>query len=191
MLSPRSAIHLIGRPTLREAHSASAYSGYSEAALGWRWRNPRRPLMALVPENQVRTGLPAGGRRIRTIGPSRVESICLDTVLPPGAVEKACSEKHPTLGGPRVRILLPPAASLFSPVPSRATGSEPHALRRSAYGLGREKGTGRREPVLLGPFSLSGFDAVPLRENCSETASGPRRLPPGPAAHLRWRLACE
>src|SRR5882724_10108332 len=36
---------------------------------GWRWRNPRRPSMALVPENQVRTGLPAGGSRIRTIGP--------------------------------------------------------------------------------------------------------------------------
>jgi hypothetical protein len=32
-------------------------------------------------------GLTAGGRRIRTIGPSRVESICLDTVLPPGAME--------------------------------------------------------------------------------------------------------
>jgi hypothetical protein len=29
----------------------------------------------------------------------RVGSICLDTVLPPGAVEKACSEKHCTLRG--------------------------------------------------------------------------------------------
>src|ERR1700730_7135005 len=64
--------------------------------------------MGFVPENQVRTRLPAGGRRIRTIGPSRVESICLDTVLPPGAVEKACSEKHSTLGGPAVRISFPP-----------------------------------------------------------------------------------
>jgi len=27
---------------------------------------------------QVRTGLPAGGRRIRTIGPSRVEYLCFD-----------------------------------------------------------------------------------------------------------------
>jgi hypothetical protein len=42
----------------------------------------------------------------------RVESICLDTVLPPGAVEKACSDKHCTLGGPAVRIRLPPAGSL-------------------------------------------------------------------------------
>ena len=40
----------------------------SEAALGWRWRNPRRPSMALVPENQVRTGFPAGGTWIRTFG---------------------------------------------------------------------------------------------------------------------------
>jgi len=31
--------------------------------------NPRRPSMGFAPENQVRTGLPAGGRRIRTLGP--------------------------------------------------------------------------------------------------------------------------
>src|SRR6266481_3316230 len=31
----------------------------------------RQPAMAFTPENQVRTGLPAGGRRIRTLGPSR------------------------------------------------------------------------------------------------------------------------
>src|SRR4029077_11461530 len=32
---------------------------------------PRRPSMALVPENQVRTGLPVGGKWIRTFGPSQ------------------------------------------------------------------------------------------------------------------------
>jgi hypothetical protein len=35
------------------------------------WRNPRRPSMGFAPENQVRTGLPAGGRWIRTSGPQR------------------------------------------------------------------------------------------------------------------------
>ena len=30
--------------------------------------HPRRPSMAFAPKNQVRTGLPAGGYRIRTIG---------------------------------------------------------------------------------------------------------------------------
>jgi hypothetical protein len=30
---------------------------------------PRRPSMGRAPENQVRTGLPAGGKRIRTLGP--------------------------------------------------------------------------------------------------------------------------
>ena len=39
--------------------------------LGWHWRNPRRRSMGFAPENQVRIGLTAGGRRIRTIGPSR------------------------------------------------------------------------------------------------------------------------
>ena len=32
-------------------------------------RNLRPPLAEFAPENQVRTGLPAGGRWIRTIGP--------------------------------------------------------------------------------------------------------------------------
>src|SRR5215471_10931115 len=41
-----------------------------------------------------------------SIGPSRVESIYLDTVLRPRAVEKASSEKHFTLRGPAVRISL-------------------------------------------------------------------------------------
>ena len=34
--------------------------------------------MAFTPENQVRTGLPAGGSGIRTTGPSRVEYLCFD-----------------------------------------------------------------------------------------------------------------
>src|SRR6266446_9393762 len=40
-------------------------------ALGRRLRNPRQSLTGFVPENQVRTRLPAGGKRIRTLGPSR------------------------------------------------------------------------------------------------------------------------
>ena len=32
---------------------------------------PRRSSLEFAPENQVRTGLPAGGREIRTLGPSR------------------------------------------------------------------------------------------------------------------------
>src|ERR1700730_7314904 len=46
-----------------------ARSGHAKAALGWPCRNPRRPSMGFAPENQVRTGRPAGGRWIRTIGP--------------------------------------------------------------------------------------------------------------------------
>jgi hypothetical protein len=36
-----------------------------------RWRNPRRSSMGFARENQVRVRLPAGGRWIRTPGPSR------------------------------------------------------------------------------------------------------------------------
>jgi hypothetical protein len=70
--------------------------------------------------------------------------------------------------GLAVRILFPPPASLFSPVPSRATGSEPRGLAAVCAWVETEKGTGRPRLVLLGPFSLSGFDAVPLRESYSE-----------------------
>src|SRR5882672_9976137 len=38
--------------------------------MGWRWRNPQRSSMGSAPEGQVRAGLPAGGNRIRTIGPA-------------------------------------------------------------------------------------------------------------------------
>ena len=90
--------------------------------------------------------------------------------------------------GPRVRIRLPPPASLFSPVPSRATGSEPRGLAAVCAWVETEKGTGRPRLVLLGPFSLSGFDAVPLRESYSErprAASVPR---PGSGSSLAANL---
>jgi len=89
--------------------------------------------------------------------------------------------------GPRVRILFPPAASLFSPVPSRTTGSEPRAWRRSARGLGREKGRAAANRCSLALFSV-GFDAVPLRESYSErprAASVPR---PGSGSSLAASL---
>jgi len=57
-----------------------------------------------------------------------------------------------------------------SPVPSRATSSEPAPWRRSARGWGRDKGRAGREPVLLGSFSLSGIDAVPPRDNDTRAA---------------------
>ena len=38
------------------------------------WRNPRRLSMGFAPENQVRTGLPAGARGIRLVVPQGVAS---------------------------------------------------------------------------------------------------------------------
>ena len=49
---------------------------------------------------QVRTGLPAGGRRIRTTGPSRVEYLCFGWFCSAGGVEEACSVCFSIEGGP-------------------------------------------------------------------------------------------
>src|SRR5438094_5467714 len=49
--------------------------GVSEKAPHGHWRNPRQSSMGFIPENQVRTRLPAGGRRIRTIGPGTKEPV--------------------------------------------------------------------------------------------------------------------
>jgi len=45
------------------------------------------PSMGFAPENQVRTGLPAGGRRIRTTGPLLGRIPLFRLVLPAGGVE--------------------------------------------------------------------------------------------------------
>src|SRR6266446_3516650 len=47
--------------------------GVSEKAPLGHWRNARQSSMGFIPENQLRTRLPAGGNRIRTIGPPRTE----------------------------------------------------------------------------------------------------------------------
>jgi hypothetical protein len=60
-------------------------------------RNPSRASLyaPLVEELHPATDSLAEEDRFEPSNP-RVESICLDTVLPPGAVGKACSEKHCT-----------------------------------------------------------------------------------------------
>src|SRR5258705_13102531 len=99
--------------------------------------------MGFALENQVRTGLTAGGRRIRTIGPSRKKRVVLVETrrLLKGADDRDPSKLQPfsrgtgssnpspssaesganlafggrsrpfTVGEPKVRIHLPPAAS--------------------------------------------------------------------------------
>src|SRR6266436_6766845 len=108
--------------------------------------------------------------------------------FPTGRAGRSLFAKALLLGGPRVRISFPPPASLFSPVPSRATDSEPRGLAAVCAWVETEKGTGRPRLVLLGPFSLSGFDAVPLRESYSgqpRAASVPR---PGSGSSLAANL---
>jgi len=66
------------RPTTRglcfSACDARLFADVQFLALKRRWVGvgeiPERPAMAFPPENQVCTGLPAGGNRIRTIGPA-------------------------------------------------------------------------------------------------------------------------
>src|SRR6266446_5737248 len=103
----------------------------AKAALGWRWRNPRRSSMGFAPENQVRSGLSAGGSWIRTFGPA-VRGTAVGRAPAPDhrrlARTPALNDRHPGLSvrhlpsitptdpfaraGPEVRIRLPPARSL-------------------------------------------------------------------------------
>src|SRR6266478_9323956 len=48
---------------------------------------------------QVRTGLPAGGRRIRTTGPSRVEYLCFDWFCQLEGWKKPVQKSHHLSGG--------------------------------------------------------------------------------------------
>jgi hypothetical protein len=81
--------------------------------------------------------------------------------------------RDPTVdGGPRVRILLPPARSLCHRclrwLPAQRSG-----FRRECE-PGRDQRTGRagHEPARLGPFSLTGIDAVPLGKSRRSTRTG-------------------
>jgi hypothetical protein len=59
--------------------------------------------------------------------------------------------------GPMVRILFPPPTSLFSPVPSRTTHAEPHALAAVCAWVETEKGTGRPRTGARWPFFSVGL----------------------------------
>src|SRR6266436_2405098 len=63
---------VLGRRSDRDPRALSgSMGGVSEKAPLGHWRNSRQSSMGFIPENQVRTRLPAGGNRIRTHGPSR------------------------------------------------------------------------------------------------------------------------
>jgi hypothetical protein len=160
-------------------------------------RSCRRRLFVTAEPSAVNPVLPltagtrlfGGGKGVRTTGPlSRNESVSPAEREVAQRRQGQSRKRRISCGGPRVRIPLAPPASLFSPVPSRATGSEPRGLAAVCAWVETEKGTGRPRLVLLGPFSLSGFDAVPLRESYSErprAASVPR---PGSGSSLAANL---
>jgi len=73
----------------------------------------------------------------------RVEAICLDTVLPPGAVE-TCSEKHCTLGGPdQLQARCQPVTS---PIAAQHEQRSPGTACQAAGA--RDDGAGRRATTL-------------------------------------------
>src|SRR5271156_4628939 len=80
----------------------------------------------------------------------------------------------PYMVGPRVRIRLPPAASLSHPYIAGLSAKSRALRRRSAGGRGHEKGRARYEPGLLRPFSLTGIDAVPPPESSDPQITRPR-----------------
>src|SRR5712671_1731902 len=86
--------------------------------------------------------------------------------------------------GPRVRIRLPPAASLSQRCTSRLQVQSPALWPRSAGGWGREKGRAGCEPGLLRPFSLTGIDAVPPPESSDRLQPTRGAVGPRPGAYL-------
>src|SRR6266478_9557758 len=108
--------------------------------------------MALVPENQVRTGLPAGGNRIRTIGSAGEgpDASCVGSLS-----LRLFGWREPTRGdlkdwschaGPMVRILFPPAGSLVRTAGVPATEGGRATAERSPFhspGSGRPSSASR------------------------------------------------
>jgi hypothetical protein len=64
-----------------------------------RWHHRLTVIDGICPENQVRTGLPAGGRRIRTTCPSRVENLCFDWFCRLEGWKKPVQKSPPLNGG--------------------------------------------------------------------------------------------
>jgi hypothetical protein len=72
----------------------------------------------------------------------------------------------------------PSRGESVSTVRSRAGAKSPALLRRSARAWGRERGRAGGERALLGSFSLTGIDAVPLRESSGVQRRAGRGKPP-------------
>jgi hypothetical protein len=89
------------------------------------WCPDARSSMGFVPENQDRPRLPAGGKRIRTPGPSRNPAGLSGGTGGVAGGEKGSLERVVYLRGTEGSNPLPSATESVSPVPSGAAGSEP------------------------------------------------------------------
>ena len=130
---------------------------------------------------------------IRTIGPSRG----LSPIRAVGAeTDVGRRNARSSTAGPMVRIRFPPR---FSPVPRCATGSQPPPWRRSAHGLGREKGRAGENRCSFAlflcrascsptsgelPNRLGRVDAASRRRDSTHPA--PARLLRHEVAHANW-----
>src|SRR6266481_3918931 len=103
---PKSSCHdVLASCIICGVHSVFIFPSSPEH-LKWRCGGyrPARALspsayMGFLPENQVRTRLPTGGRRIRTTGPSRVEYLCFDWFCRLEGWKKPVQKSPPSLGG--------------------------------------------------------------------------------------------
>src|SRR6266566_4856476 len=98
-------------------------------------------------EEPVLRRLCAGGRRIRTTGPSRVEYLCFDWFCRLEGWKKPVQKSPPLRGGPAVRIRLPPAASLLRRRGSGTGWGELSPGRQRAVGVRSRPGDSSPHPV--------------------------------------------
>src|SRR5215813_10639482 len=136
-------------------------------------------------------------RRLRVLEPRRAEEIALDRArsgapIFPDATERQSAPTELTVaGGSRVRILPAPAASPSLQVNFTAAGEKCRFLPSGCMDWDRRTGRDDGDPALIGAFSLSAVDAVPLRESTAllQRHTGPD-LSRG-RRHLWFGLACE
>ena len=114
--------------------------------------------------DRAHNGVAAGGRRIRTTGPSRVEYLCFDWFCRLEGWKKPVQKSPPLRGGPAVRICLPPPASLSHQCLPCLPAQRPGFCRECEPGRDQRMGRAGPKPARLGRFSLTGIAAVPPRE---------------------------
>jgi hypothetical protein len=111
------------------------------------------------------------------------------TVSIPEWSNRVCLHPSSPKGGPRVRILFPPPASLSHQCLPRLPPQRPGFCREPEPGRDQRTGRAGPEPARLGCLSLTGIAAVPPREIKAQQREEPRPWPGHPLLRVALQLA--